>query len=184
MVSLTALWLAIVISAIIVFMVSSVIYTVLGYHGNDFTKLPAEDQVMTALRGFQIPPGDYAMPYATGMQEQKTREYIEKRNRGPVAFLTVLPSSLGMVKSMVLWFCYTLLCGILTGYITGRALGPNAGFWAVFQFSWSAALACYALALLQNSIWYGRSWRATATSMFDGVIYALFTALTFGLLWP
>jgi hypothetical protein len=46
------------------------------------------------------------------------------------------------------------------------------------------AFAGYSLALLQNSIWASRSWTVTLKSMFDGLIYALLTAGTFGWLWP
>ena len=34
------------------------------------------------------------------------------------------------------------------------------------------------------TIWYNRKWRTTLVSMFDGLIYGLLTAGTFGWLWP
>ena len=45
-------------------------------------------------------------------------------------------------------------------------------------------VALYALALWQNSIWYRRAWSTTIKSTFDGLVYALVTAGTFGWLWP
>ena len=42
----------------------------------------------------------------------------------------------------------------------------------------------YAIALWQASIWMGRSWSTTLKGTFDGLIYALLTAGTFGWLWP
>ncbi len=58
MVPLLSLWLPILIGAAIVFVVSSIIHMVLGYHRNDFTKVADEDKVMDALRPFKIAPGD------------------------------------------------------------------------------------------------------------------------------
>ncbi|MDP8206503.1 MAG: hypothetical protein P9L92_07580 [Candidatus Electryonea clarkiae] len=42
----------------------------------------------------------------------------------------------------------------------------------------------YSLALWQNVIWYKRNIIAILKSTFDGLVYALFTAGTFGWLWP
>jgi hypothetical protein len=54
----------------------------------------------------------------------------------------------------------------------------------VFRFVGTAALLGYSLALAQHSIWYMRNWITTLKSMFDGLVYALLTAGTFGWLWP
>src|SRR6266851_8791731 len=44
MVSLSALWLPIVLSAVIVFVASSIMYMLLPYHRSDYRKLPEEDK--------------------------------------------------------------------------------------------------------------------------------------------
>ena len=64
MVPVLSLGVPIVVSAGIVFVASSIIHMVLPYHRNDLRKLPKEDEVMAALRRFNIPPGDYAVPHA------------------------------------------------------------------------------------------------------------------------
>jgi hypothetical protein len=61
---------------------------------------------------------------------------------------------------------------------------PGAHYLAVFRFVGAAAFLGYAVALWQNSIWYKRKWSTTLKSTFDGLVYALFTAGTFGWLWP
>ena len=185
MVSIMSLWVPILLSAVIVFVVSSIIHMVLPYHRTDFRRIPDEDQVMEALRKFGIAPGDYVIPCAGSSKEMKTPEFIEKTTKGPVAFMTVMPSGPpSMGKSLVQWFLYCVLVGAFAAYVAGRALGPDAQYLAVFRFAGSTALAGYALALLQNSIWYKRAWSATLKSTFDGVVYALLTAGTFGWLWP
>ena len=115
----------------------------------------------------------------------RTPEFIEKTTKGPVAFLTVMKSGPpAMGGSLVQWFIYCVVVGMFAAYITGRALGPDAQYLAVFRFAGCTAFVGYALALLQNSIWYKRNWSATLKSMFDGLVYALVTAGTFGWLWP
>ena len=64
------------------------------------------------------------------------------------------------------------------------ALGPGANYLQVFRFAGCTAFTAYAMSLPQHSIWYKRSWLTTLKSMFDGLIYGLLTAGTFGWLWP
>lgn len=185
MVFLTSLWIPIVLSAVVVFAASSIIHMVLRYHRTDFSKLPAEDEVMEALGKIGIPPGDYVFPCAGSHKAMKDPDFIEKMKKGPVAFLTVMesgPPSMG--KSLSLWFLYCLAVSVLAAYIAGRALGPGAPYLAVFRFAGCAAFAGYAAALWQNSIWYKRAWSTTLKSTFDGLVYGLVTAGTFAWLWP
>jgi hypothetical protein len=180
-----SLWLPILLSAVIVFIVSSIIHMVIPYHRKDFGKVPSEDEVMVALRKFDIPPGEYVIPCAGSPKEMGTPEFIEKTKKGPVAFMTVMPNGPpSMGASLVQWFVYCVLVGIVAAYIAGRALEPGAHYLAVFRFAGCAAFAGYALALLQNSIWYKRAWSTTLKSVFDGLVYVLLAGGTFGWLWP
>jgi hypothetical protein len=185
MVPLAALWLPILLSAVLVFVASSVIHMLLGYHANDFRKLPREDEVLRALRPLDIQPGDYALPHAASMKEMQTPDYIEKRSHGPVAFMTVVrPGEVSMTRNFLGWFLLSIVISLLAGYIASRALGPGAEYKQVFRFVGTAAFMGYALGIWQNSIWYGRDVRSTLKSSFDGAIYALLTAGVFGWLWP
>jgi hypothetical protein len=185
MVSILSLWLPILLSAVFVFIVSSLIHMALGYHRNDFIKLPDEEKVMDDLRKYNIPPGEYTMPRAENMKDMGSPEYVEKMKKGPVAFMTVLengPTQMG--GQLALWFLYSVVVGIFAAYIAGRALGPGAYYLAVFRFVGATAFVGYTLALWQNSIWYKRKWSTTFKNTFDGLLYALITAGTFGWLWP
>ncbi len=185
MVPMMSLWIPILLSAVIVFVASSIIHMALRYHDSDFAKVPAEDDVMDALRRFNIPPGEYVIPRSGSSREMGTPEFIEKLKKGPVAFMTVMenaPPSMG--KSLALWFVYCIVVGIFAAYITGRALGPGADYLAVFRFAGSTAFVGYAVALWQNSIWYKRAWSSTFKSTVDGLVYGLLTAGVFGWLWP
>lgn len=185
MVPLTSLWLPILLSAVLVFVASSIIHMVLPYHRTDYRKVPAEGDVMDALRKFNIPPGDYHMPRPEGMAAMKSPEFLEKMNKGPVALFTIIPPGPpSMGQSLALWFIYCVVVGIFAGYIAGRAVGPGTDYLTVFRFAGTTAFACYSVGLWQNSIWYKRAWSTTVKSTIDGLVYALLTAGTFGWLWP
>ena len=185
MVSAMSLWIPILLSAVLVFVASSVIHMVLPIHKNDMRKLEKEAEVMAALRPFNIPPGDYAFPCPKSMAEMKTPEFIEKRTKGPVALMTIIPNGpYSMGKSLALWFLYTVVVGGFAAYVTGLALEPGATYPAVFRFAGTTAFTGYSLALLQNSIWHKLNWGTTLKMMGDGLVYGALTAGTFGWLWP
>jgi hypothetical protein len=185
MVGLTALWLPILLSAVIVFVVSSIIHTMLPWHKSDYLQLPDQDKAMDALRPLAIAPGDYMVPRASSMQEMRTPEFVEKMKRGPVLVMTVLPSGqMGMGRNLVLWFVYSLVIGIFAAYVTGRALPAGSTYLEVFRFAGVTTFSCYAVALWQMSIWYRRAWGTTIRATIDGLVYALLTAGVFGWLWP
>ena len=99
--------------------------------------------------------------------------------------MTVLPNGpLAIGPSLAQWFGYSLLVGACAGYAAGLAIGPGADYGLVFRVVGTVAFAGYSLAILQSSIWWHRSWRYTFLTMFDGLVYALLTAGTFGWLWP
>lgn len=185
MVPVTSLLIPIVLSAVLVFIVSSIIHMVLTYHRNDFRKVPNEDGVMDALRTFNIPPGDYLMPHASSMDAMKSPDFQAKRNKGPIAVMTFIasgPPSMG--AQLALWFLYSVLVSVFAAYIAGRALTPGAPYMDVFRFVGTSAFMGYGLALMQNSIWYKRNWGMTLKTMFDGLVYGVLTGGVFGWLWP
>ena len=185
MVSLVSLWLPILLSAVFVFVVSSIIHMFLPYHRSDFGSVPDEDGLRDALGKFNIPPGDYVIPHAGSPEVMRSPEFQEKTEKGPVAFMTVLPNGRpSMGGSLAMWFAYCVIVGTFAAYVTSRAVEPGDPYLSVFRFAGCTAFVGYALALLQNSIWYKRNWAATLKSVFDGLIYAVFTAGTFGWLWP
>lgn len=185
MITLDMLWLPILLSAVFVFLVSSVIHMALPWHKGDYSKVPNEGKVMDALRPFAIPPGDYMMPRASSMKDMGSPEFTEKMKKGPVMIFTVVPNGPAtMGKSLTLWFLYSVLVGFFAAYLTGRTLSVGADYLEVFRYIGTTAFLGYSLALLQTSIWYRRAWSTTIKSMIDGLIYALVTAGVFGWLWP
>ena len=185
MTELTALWLPILLSTVIVFVASSIVHMVLPWHKGDYPKMPNEEKFMDAVRPLAIPPGDYRVPWCASGEDMRSAEFAEKMKKGPVMVLTVMqPGPVSMGRNLGMWFFYILVVGIFTAYIAGRALPPHSQYLQVFRFAGAAAFLSYSVALWQMSIWYQRSWSITIKSTIDGLIYALLTAGTFGWLWP
>ena len=149
MVSILSLWLPILGSAVLVFIASSIVHMVLPYHRSDFRKVPSEDDVMEALRRFSIPPGDYAIPCAGSPKDMGSPAFIEKATKGPVALVTVIPSGPpAMGASLVQWFVFSLVVGVLAAYVSGRTLSPGANYLDVFRVAGTTAFIAYGIVKL------------------------------------
>ena len=72
--TLIALWLPILLSTVGVFIVSSLIWTVIGWHNSDWKKLPDEEKARQALRG--LPHGQYSIPYAANGKARQDSEWL------------------------------------------------------------------------------------------------------------
>lgn len=185
MAHLGSLWLPIVVSAVIVFLASWIVHMFLPYHRSDFAKLPQEDAVLDALRSLNVPGGQYLAPHANTPAQMKQPEYLEKRKRGPVLFLTLAAGGdPGMGKSLLQWFVFLLVVSVFSAYLAGHAIAAGAPYLAVFRFVGVVAFMAYGLGHAHQSIWYRQKWSTTGHFVFDGLIYALLTAGVFGWLWP
>jgi hypothetical protein len=185
MTGLVALWLPIVLSAVFVFIASSIIHMAPLWHKKDYPAVPNEEGLRAAVGPLAIPPGDYMVPRASSHADMKNPEFRKKLDEGPVLILTVLRNGWGgMAEPLILWFLYCLVVSAFTAYLTGSALPPGSPCQAVCCFAGCTAFAGYVLALWQMSIWYKRAWAHTIKATLDGLIYALITAATFGWLWP
>jgi hypothetical protein len=184
MVSLTALWLPILLSAVVVFVASSIIHMALPWHSKDFQKFPAEDAVLDAVRPFKLAPGEYVAPLPASMAQMNSPEFKAKVERGPRIMLAVMSASSSMGRSLALWFVYGIVIATFAAYVTGLTLGAGADYMAVFRIASTVSFAAYALALWQNVIWYSRGLGYTVRTTIDGLVYGLLTGGVFGWLWP
>ena len=137
------------------------------------------------MRAYAFLPGDYLLPCPGGAAGMKDPKYQEMVKKGPVVILTVLPAGgSNMGTNLIQWFFYCVVVSVFAAYVTGRAVAPGSSYLDAFRFAGVTAFAGYALALWQNAIWYKRSVGTTLRTSFDGLVYALLTAGTFGWLWP
>lgn len=181
---LSALWLPIILSAVIVFIASSILHMVLPYHRSDYKKVPDEEKALAALRAAGLTRGLYIFPFCTH-KEMKTPEAIEKYNKGPVGMMTIFPSGPPfMPKFLGLWFAYCLVISFFVAYLTAHTVASGTYYLAVFRVVGTAAFLAYGLGTMSNGIWRGATLSFVIKEVFDGLIYALLTAGTFGWLWP
>ncbi len=185
MTMIAAFWLPILASAVLVFIASSIIHMAPLWHRNECPPVPDQDRLMDAMRPFGLKPGEYMVPRAANMKDCSTPEFTEKLKRGPVFWMTVMPSqAFSMTKPLIQWFIYTLIVGVFAAYVVSRTLAPDAAYLEVFRVAGTTAFIAYAVGLWQQSIWYSRPWSTTARLTLDGLIYALLTGGVFGWLAP
>jgi len=184
MVSLTALWLPILLSAVIVFVASSIIHMALKYHQSDYRQIPDEEKFLGALRPSSLATGLYTFPFCTHAN-MKSPEILEKFKQGPVGFLIVRPTGVvNLPQFLIQWFIYCLVVGLFVAYLAGHTVAPGAHYLAVFRVVGTAAFLAYGLGGLSNGIWKGLPWSMVLKEALDGLIYGLLAAGTFGWLWP
>lgn len=179
------LWIPIVASAVLIFVVSSIVHMCLPIHCGDHAKLPDEEALMAAMRGQGLQSGSYMFPRSESMKDMCSPEMREKQTQGPSGYLTVLPPGPPAIgKSLVHWFLYTLVVGVFVAYLSHLALRGTVEFMRVFQFTGAAAFMAYGVASVVDSIWKGQSWGTSCKFVFDGLLYSLSTGACFAWLWP
>ena len=184
MVILMALWLPILVAAVVVFAASSIMHMVLPYHKSDYKGLPDEEKTLAVLRSAGLQPGQYVFPYCKH-EDMKKPETQEKFKRGPVGIMYVRPNGevrLGIFLGQ--WFVFCLVVGVFVAYLTGHTVDPGAHYLKVFRVAGTAAFLAYGLGNLSNGIWKGQPWGVTIKEAVDGLVYGLLTAGVFGWLWP
>ena len=184
-VSLTSLWLPMLLSAVVIFVASSIVHMVLTYHRTDFSKLPGEADIAHALQRFDLPAGDFIMPHCSNPKEMQTPEFKERWKKGPRLVITSLPGgSMAMGGQLAQWFVFCLVVSVFAGYMASRALPAGAEYLRVSQIASTTAFLGYSMSNWAGVIWYKRSAMTALKGSLDGLIYGLLTGGVFGWLWP
>jgi hypothetical protein len=182
MVPLAALWLPILLSAVIVFIASSIFHMVLPFHRSDYKKLPDEEAARAALKS--VAPGIYMFP-ACDHKNMKDPAVQEKFKQGPVGTVTLRPAgAINMGTFLGQWFVYLLLVSFFTAYLAAHTMTPGTHYLQVFRVVGTIGFMTYGLAQIPTGIWGGAPWGNVFKHMVDGLIYGLLAAGTFGWLWP
>ncbi len=182
---IAALWLPILVAAVVGFIASALMWTVMPHHKTDFKEVPDEDGVLDAMRSGGLKPGAYMFPYAATHGDMNTPEHKKKMEQGPVGTMIVMdngvPSMGPMMVQQLVFFLFTIL---LVAYIGAVTMEPGTDYLKVFRVIGTAAILAYAGAHAPQSIWFQRPWANTFKEIFDGVVYGLLIAGVFGWLWP
>ncbi len=185
MITLAGLWLPILLSAVLVFVASTLVHMVLKYHMSDYKKLPNEDAVRAAISSGKPEARQYVIPYPNSPQDMKSPEMQQKYKEGPVGVLTLkMPGPVAMGSSMGQWFLFNLAVSLAVAYLAVGTIRWGADFRHVFRVIGTVAFLSYGAGTLPAAIWMGKPWSIAVKDLIDALIYGLVTAATFAWLWP
>ncbi len=121
MVTISSLWLPILLSAVGVWLMSFLVWV-----------RPSAPQ--------NLEPGLYNIPNVLSWDELKKPDVVKKFKEGPNAFITVLPKGVPtMGKKMLLSFVQNLFVAVLVAYMAGRTLSAGSEYLAVFRVAGTTA---------------------------------------------
>ncbi len=180
-VALTSLWLPIVLSTVACFFIGFIFWMVLPVHKADWKQLPDEDAFADAVRGMNIPAGNYMFPYCADAEQMKSEAFLEKQKLGPVGVIQMWEETGGMGKQLGCQFAYLLATSFCIAYLATLGLSAGADFMRVFRFVGTAGILVYTVANVPTAIWF-RS--RIMGHIIDGIALGLATGFIFAMLWP
>ncbi len=185
MVTLGALWQPIILSAILVFILSAIIHMVLKYHNSDYRPFANEDAVRAAIRAGNPSPAQYVIPYCAEMKDMEKPEVKQKYIDGPIAVINIKPNgAFTMGPTLGQWFVFILVVSFFVAYVAVHTIPAGTPYLEVFRVVGAVAFLAYAFGQIPAAIWMGKPWAVAIKEAFDGLLYGLVTAGTFGWLWP
>jgi hypothetical protein len=185
MASLLHLWLPILLSAVVVFIISSLVHMVFKWHASDYRRTANEEALRTAINAGDPAPGRYVIPFCQDMKAMGDPEMVKKYQEGPIAHIIVYPKGVpNMGKYLGQWFAWTVVVATLAAYLAARACGVDPAA-AGHAAKWGASITfiAHGLGTVQESIWSGRSWSSSAKYLLDAALYAAGTWAVFLWLW-
>ena len=183
--ALVSLWLPILLSAVVVFVISSLIHMVIKWHAFDYKGCANEDAVRAALGTDNVPGVKYVVPFCSDMKDMASEAMQKKYTDGPNAVIVFGPNVRpNMGKHLGLWFLWSLVVAAIAGYLVAQLIPHHqAHAMKAAKLAGVVTLLVHGFGSVQDSIWMYRSWRSTATYIADGVLYALGTGAVFYWLW-
>ena len=109
--ALLSLWMPILLSAVVVFVISSLIHMVFKWHTPDFAGLSNEDAARDVLRAGNPRPGiGYIVPFSTDTSAAGREALARKYAEGPSAVIVFGPNTQpNLGKLLAIWFLWTLV---------------------------------------------------------------------------
>jgi hypothetical protein len=182
-VSLLALWLPVLVSAVIVFLAAFIAWTVLPHHRSDWLRIPNEEPLLRAIRDLGLERGQYVFPHAMTPEGAKDPDAQAKLKEGPVGSL-IIRGAPDMRKSLLSYFIFTLAVSLMAGYVAYVTIPPGTEYLTVFRVVGTTAFLAYSAAEIPRAIWFGHTWSSTWKAVVDGLFFGLLSGGVFGWLWP
>lgn len=183
--ALLTLWQPILLSAVVVFVISSLVHMLFNWHAADYTNFANEDAIREAIRAGNPAPGRYVVPFCKEMKEMGSEAMKRKYAEGPVGHITLLPNGQpAMGKYLGLWFLLCLLVSVVAALLASRLIPHDHAFArSAAKLAFAVSFVGYGFGTLQESIWSGRPWASSAKYLLDAALYAGGTAAVFLWLW-
>jgi hypothetical protein len=184
--ALLALWLPILLSAVVVFVISSLIHMVFKWHASEYHGFANEDAVRDAIRAGNPAPGHYVTPYSKDMKEMGSEAMVKKYSEGPVAHVMIAPSGpVNMGKYLGVWFLWSLAVAVVAAYLTARVYGlDHTPVRGAAKLVGAVIFIAHGFGTVTESIWMARPWSTSAKYLLDSALYAIGSGLVFLWLWP
>lgn len=184
-VSVSELWMAILLAALFCWIASALIHMLVKYHNADYQPLSNESDVSDVLRAQSLKPALYTLPYCSDMSEMGQEAMQQKFTNGPVALITIMPNGMPPMGRLLLQQILFFLFGsFLIGYLAVISMAASADYMMVFRQVFIASFLTYGWGQVPFSIWMGQPWSNCIRYLIDALVYATVTAGTFSLLWP
>jgi hypothetical protein len=181
--TLLSLWLPILLSAVVVFVISSLVHMVFKWHASDYNALANEDAVRAALNAGNPAPGRYVVPHCKDMKDMASEAMLKKYREGPVGHFTLGPTGTpNMGKHLGLWFLWSLVIAVVAAFLASRIYGLEAR--AAAKLVGAVTFIAHGFGTVTESIWMMRPWSGSMKYLLDAALYAVGSGLVFYWLWP
>ena len=184
--ALLALWLPILLSAVVVFVISSFVHMVFKWHNSEYHGFTNEDAVRAAIRAGNAARGQYVLPYCKDMKEMGGEAMDKKYAEGPVGFVTLAANGpMNMGRSLGLWFLYSLFVAVVAAFLASQLFGLDHGHArAAGKLVGAVSFIAYGFGSISDSVWMARPWSSTFKYLLDAALYGLGSGCVFCWLWP
>lgn len=181
---LMQLWLPILLSAVIVFFASSILWMALPLHKKDYADPKQKQHALhEAVKASGLEPGQYFIPF-DNCGKDKSPDVAARMESGPYFLLQIMPGKPNMGKTLGLWFVNLLIVTFFVAYVASYALPAGAPYLNVFRIVGASAFLAHCGNALTQVIWQAHPVHTLPGKLVDGIVYALLTAGTFAWLWP
>lgn len=182
---LTELWAPIVLSAVIAWIVSAIIWTVAPHRKAEWSGVTDEERFLGTIRSMSLGAGYYMFPFCGDAAQMKDEAFKKRWNEGPIGVLHVWSHRRSMGACMIGSFVFNLVASVFIAYIAWNSLDGRAGldYLKVFQITGATAFMAYSFALIPGGIWFGKPIRSMVYDVVEGLVIGLLTGGVFGWLW-
>ena len=182
---ITELWMPILVSAVVAWIVQAIIWTVMPHRKSEWSKVGDDTAFKAAIKGFNLKPGYYMFPWCDDPSKTKDEAFHKAMNEPPLGTMHLWAGRRPMGLCMGWSFVFNLVASASVAYIAWNALErPGVEYLKVYQITGATTFLAYTYALIPGGIWFGKPIKSVVFDIADGLVIALLTGGIFGWLWP